>query len=127
MSDSFASFAQSIETIERDCPCVSCGYNLRTLWVGAGCPECGMAAGDSMRAHARKLAGADRRWLRAVTNGVLWLVLAMVAPAVFVFLVMPEEDYGRWWTGARLRLLIVLMPAVFAIVGCWRLGSAEPQ
>ena len=27
--------------VDQDLPCVSCGYNLRTLDMRAACPECG--------------------------------------------------------------------------------------
>jgi hypothetical protein len=114
------------ETIDRDCPCITCGYNLRTSAFTARCPECATPATATFRAYADRLAGADRKWLRATTNGILWLALAMLLPALFVLLPFPGRSYNTWLTENRLQLGITLIPAIMAIAGCWRLGSA-PQ
>jgi hypothetical protein len=34
-------------TVEVDCPCVQCGYNLRSLPLDGRCPECGRLAAPS--------------------------------------------------------------------------------
>lgn len=109
--------------IERSCPCVTCGYDLRTREVGTSCPECDTPARFTFVHQANLLAGADRGSLRALTSGVVWLALALIWPAVFVFVPLPEAGSQGWWSGNRKQLAVVLPPAIFALIGCWRLGA----
>jgi hypothetical protein len=112
--------------IDRDCPCARCGYNLRTRPASGRCPECTTAARVTFQAHATRLGGADRRWLRATTNGVLWLILAMVFPVTwFWFDELPRKGLGRWMTFDGLQLAILIAPAAFAAIACWRLAARE--
>jgi hypothetical protein len=82
---------------------------------------------ETFARHAASLAGADRRWLRAMTGGVLWLLLAAVSPWAFALSIdwWPRTDQGAWFTADRQKLLIAIAPAVFALAGCWRLGTAR--
>jgi hypothetical protein len=110
--------------IDRACPCAACGYDLQSVRVDGRCSECGAAVRETLVAHAGRLAGVDARSLRAVTSGIVWLVLAMAVPAVFAFVRLPDEGTaGGWWSGDRQRLAIVLTPAVFAVAACWRFGT----
>jgi hypothetical protein len=111
--------------IDRDCPCVRCGYNLRTLPTDASCPECDTPVAITFRARADELAGADRRWLRAMTDGALWLFLSLAIPAVFIFVPFPQIDRSNWLGRGRLLLTVALTQAIFALAACWRLATKE--
>src|SRR5882757_5920956 len=94
--------------IDRDCPCVGCRYNLRTSPLDARCPECAKPVLETPRGHAQRLAGADRRWLRAITSGILWLILAFLIPALFLVVPFPREPLMTWMTVNCQSLIIVL-------------------
>jgi hypothetical protein len=113
--------------IERDCPCIGCRYNLRTSPLDARCPECAKPVLETLRGHADRLAGADRRWLRAITNGIIWLILAYIVPVLFLVAPIPNEPLTTWMTVNCQSLVIVLTPAIFAIVACWRIGTPRPR
>jgi hypothetical protein len=79
---------------------------------------------DSLRTHAQSVAATDPRWLRAITNGLLWLILAMLFPWLFLVVGVPERSLGSWLTFDRVRLAVFLTPAVLAIAASWRMGTA---
>ncbi len=59
-----------------DLPCISCGYNLRSLPMSGRCPECNSAIESAL--HHGWLMFADPQWLRRLRSGVtfaLWAVL----------------------------------------------------
>jgi hypothetical protein len=124
MSSISSSPVTGTRTIDRDVPCGVCGYNLRTRAADGVCSECGTPVSRTLRDYAARLAGADRRWLRHVTNGTLWLAAAMLFPCIFVAVSFPQDPRGAWMTVDRQQLAIVLIPAAFAAVGCWLLGAA---
>ena len=84
LPDTPAADKTATEQVATDQPCLSCGYNLRTLAVSGVCPECGLAVSETLE-HA--LAHADLDWLKTVkegTNALAWtsvfvLVLVLVA------------------------------------------------
>lgn len=62
-----------------DLPCITCGYNLRSLPMGGRCPECNSTIESAL--HHGWLMFADPRWLRRLRSGVtliLWTLLAAV-------------------------------------------------
>ena len=119
-----ASPAAEPQLIDRDCPCSTCQYNLRTVSLAARCPECATPVIDSLRAHAQSAAATDPKWLRAITNSLLWLILAMLFPWLFLVVGVPERSLGSWLTFDRLRLAVFLTPAILAIAASWRMGAA---
>ena len=112
------------QVIDRDCLCSTCHYNLRTCSPAGRCPECATPVLDSLRAHAQSVVVTDPRWLRALTNGLLWLILAMLFPCLFLVVPISERSLGSWLTFNRLRLTLVMIPAILAIAACWRMGAA---
>src|ERR1700689_2706978 len=56
------------QTIDRDVPCVKCGYNLRTLSTIGHCPECGAGIGQSLAIP--NITSYGRRWLMRVQIGM---------------------------------------------------------
>jgi hypothetical protein len=59
-----------------DTPCVTCGYNLRTLKAEAVCPECGTRVEHSL--HGYLLKYASPAWLTPIARGS-WLLVVTVA------------------------------------------------
>jgi hypothetical protein len=59
-----------------DLPCVSCGYNLRTLRRNAMCPECGAPIRDSLRLQL--LHFAPREWLDRLFRGAVLTLIGFV-------------------------------------------------
>lgn len=61
-------------------PCISCGYDLRTMRLEAQCPECGKACAESLAG----LAAAHAEDLARVRRGVVLMLLAALAPMFVV-------------------------------------------
>ncbi|QQE12784.1 hypothetical protein JD969_04790 [Planctomycetota bacterium] len=59
-----------------DLECLNCGYNLRTLHVVQGCPECGMPIRVTMRKD--RLKDASPAWLMALERGARLLKLGVI-------------------------------------------------
>lgn len=57
-------------------PCRTCGYDLRTMHVGAGCPECGESVYHSLVGDLLRFADAD--WLTTVARGTAWSLVTLV-------------------------------------------------
>lgn len=72
----------AVEQVRADLPCLSCGYNLRTLPVSGACPECGLAVSDTLK---RALACADVDWLKTLEEGATALTWSSVFTLVTVF------------------------------------------
>lgn len=99
--------------IAEDRPCRSCGYNLRGLFIGGNCPECGRTIGGGRRERQSNLIDAPKSWLLALSAG-LWLMcgawLGLLGLLLFAH---------RW---------IPSTPADQMIVGCvvgtlWTMGT----
>ncbi len=70
-----SSLAEAIEVgavVGEDRPCLSCGYNLRSISVGGVCPECGAPAADSLRSDL--LTHAPQAYVARLRRGA-WLVM----------------------------------------------------
>lgn len=57
-------------------PCLSCGYNLRSISVGGVCPECGAPAADSLRSDL--LTHAPKEYVARLRRGAWLVVLGML-------------------------------------------------
>ncbi len=64
-------------SLDRDLPCLTCGYNLRGLPMGSRCPECGLAIAVTLDVH--QLPGGI---LRATDDFVYYPVAAEAACTV---------------------------------------------
>lgn len=108
------------EQVSGDLPCVSCGYNLRTLAIDRRCPECGEAVFRSVHPD---LVGVDLAWLRTVRLGAAmsaWGVVGMVVAmlAGFCMAVVPVV----WVLRATF-----LLGLIAYTVGSFLLTRREPQ
>lgn len=65
--------AQSRGRIARDMPCLTCGYNLRTLAVDARCPECGGTVADTLDAWNAESSDAGVIYAMGVSAGMLFI------------------------------------------------------
>ncbi|MGB0767364.1 MAG: hypothetical protein ACPGYV_06610 [Phycisphaeraceae bacterium] len=63
--------------VDRDLPCVDCGYNLRSQNDAGRCPECGTAVAQSLRTD--QLYQANTAWLGKLARGMQWLVTGVAA------------------------------------------------
>ena len=81
--------------LERDSPCVQCGYNLRMLPITGQCPECGTPVASTLTLNT-ELAQSRPKWLRGLAIGSIFLLgtrLALLVP-FFILLSNPFEDFS---------------------------------
>lgn len=104
------------KSIDRDLPCLRCGYNLRGLTLRHRCPECGADIRRSV--SGENLLGCSEPWLRSMAWGLglmLWSVLSYLAVIVGMLL-YPILAYFVAWVSAGL-----------AIAGVFCLTRIDPQ
>ena len=65
--------------------CYRCGYDLRGIADDQPCPECGLLAGRSRR-PTDELHNSRPRWLRNLSRGVWLILIAIVAPLLWLWL-----------------------------------------
>jgi hypothetical protein len=75
-----------------DAPCVSCGYNLRTLKADALCPECAQPVSYSIQGYFLRFASPG--WIRGLGNGLVLVIVALggavvVLPLISLVIAMP--------------------------------------
>jgi len=99
--------------IAQDRPCRSCGYNLKGLFVGGNCPECGRTIGGGRRELQSNLIDAPRSWLIVLALGLTLMCSAWI---VFAGLLLVSNKWIPRTHEAQL--------AVGCIVGgLWSLGT----
>lgn len=98
--------------LTHDHPCTGCGYNLKGLFIGGNCPECGRVIGVPNRRAGGNLIDAPRGWLYGLVGGFTLLCLAIVGASVMAI-------KGEWIVQHTPipRLLYML-----GLVGCWIAG-----
>ncbi|MEX0776195.1 MAG: hypothetical protein WD042_10850 [Phycisphaeraceae bacterium] len=103
--------------IERDVPCISCGYNLRTLDLRADCPECGQCILDSL--HAAVIIG-DPAWVRRLVRamdlalsavGLGGVTLVIFIPACMILI---PDELAR----AIVSLMLSTLPVALGLWAC---------
>lgn len=80
-----------------DLPCLTCGYNLRTLSTNANCPECGNPVSQTLR---NTLWLADPVWLKRVRRDVDLLILMsifLVGTVTQPYDFWPISMWDWWW------------------------------
>lgn len=96
--------------IDRDLPCLSCKYNLRTLATDSVCPECQTAVRETLLAEQSPL-----QWAQRVRRG--WLLLQAYAVCVLVYMLF--ELFARFIVddllGYRARAVVSI--SAFALAG----------
>ncbi len=96
-------------TLTVDIPCVACNYNLRGLFPGGRCPECGRAMADSLRPD--RLIFADPLWLARLARGLRLcrIGLGAITATGLAFVVME----GLLWFRAHERACTAITWALF--------------
>lgn len=99
--------------VVQDRPCRSCGYNLKGLFIGGNCPECGRIIGAGKRERQSNLIDAPRPWLLVLTAGLCLMCSAWIVLAALLLVA------HKW---------IPRTPEAQLIVGCivgglWSLGT----
>lgn len=99
--------------VAEDRPCRECGYNLRGLFIGGNCPECGRIIAFGRRELQGNLIDAPKSWLIGLAAG-----LAMMCGAWVVLFGMVLV--GRRWMPATIDAQTTIGCAFGAI---WTLGT----
>jgi hypothetical protein len=106
--------------IDRDLPCLGCGYNLRGLNYGRDCPECGLAVEPGAAANDVMLAGdwSERGALRVGLAAAFGCLVVAVAARLVLFVggfkgISPEL--------ARIYLATGLVLSVVWTIAAWLL------
>lgn len=74
--------------------CLRCGYDLRGIANDQPCPECGLLAQRS-RCLTDDLFNSRPKWLRKVSVGVWLILLALVSPFLWQWVLTTHEDYVK--------------------------------
>lgn len=129
-----AAFARSVIAVPL--PCRGCGYELRGLPANRACPECGLAAIDSLLAvvdpHATRLPqlGNPRRVGQAVfvlVTTVFAAALLLAAGPVARRLLAMDPRLPRRIGPVGLGEDLTLLSAVVALLGLWSVWALRPR
>ncbi len=93
-------------------PCPSCGYDLRGLFVGGHCPECGRIIGITRKRQESHLINAPKPYLLTMLAGFALMSVAS-------FLVLSLWIASIWW---RPTTPIEVAVVNFGVVGVWLIG-----
>jgi hypothetical protein len=113
------------EVLQRDQPCVKCGYMLRGLPVGGVCPECGTGVADSLKGILLQFAGEPYR--KTVQSG-----LALVLNGILVAVLLQLMNGGLRASGGGNEVIALLMSGASLLVSCviaigyWRFTQPDP-
>ncbi|MBL8760341.1 MAG: hypothetical protein JNL50_03480 [Phycisphaerae bacterium] len=111
--------------LQGDVSCIKCSYNLRGLPPNRNCPECGEPIASSLKGFTLQAASAEYRatlksGLSLVLNGILFLIMAMIAMAV-VRKALP----GMAWLGTILDGVVFLIGCAM-LLGYWKYTEPDP-
>jgi len=93
-------------------PCPSCGYDLRGLFVGGNCPECGRIIGITRKRQESHLINAPKPYLLSMLAGFALMSVASL-------LVLSLWIASVWW---RPTTPIEVAVVNFGVVGAWLAG-----
>lgn len=108
--------------LESDLTCIQCGYNLRTLFVDAMCPECGTPVERSL--HGDRLACSDARWLGKLRHGA-GLLLFNVCLAFIGALFASVYDHAGY--GREAWAILQMVTSGVSLLAMLLLTSPEPR
>lgn len=112
--------------LDRDQPCMKCGYQLRGLPVAGVCPECGTPVQDSLRGLLLQYASEEyrRRMLRGLSLVLNSIMLMVIVKVVFSRVLMAA--FGQP-PGVALGVTIAsLGVTAMSIVGYWWYTELDP-
>ncbi len=109
-------------TVDRDLPCLRCGYNLRGLDTSGQCPTCGEAIAPTVRGDW--MATADPRWRERLAIGCAILALAFLCNACgFAY---PRDMRTIWsQTGYSLILSASYWGIALLLIGSWMITTID--
>lgn len=108
-------------------PCAACGYDLRGLDRGGGCPECGNPV--ELAYHGDALFTAAPNWVARIRLGGR---IAALSPLALLLIVLPVcvDLSGAAAGAATMRVIggiaLLAFPFTYA-VGMWLLTTPEPR
>lgn len=107
-----------------DIPCLTCGYNLRSLAPDNQCPECGSPVDASLRGNYLRFANPD--WVATLASGMNWIVASVVISMAPYFLLWAIV---RFTPAQSIRSIqaIFLLPQTLSLVGHWKLTTSDPS
>jgi hypothetical protein len=118
-------------TLEREVPCLRCGYNLRGLDPQGQCPECGhlvhvsVLAWEEQQRRLPSILESDPRWIRTVAEGLLVAVIVFVLMAALAY---APSFMSAWKTTPRKWTLgIACTMWVLSWAAAWKLSARERQ
>jgi len=123
--------AVSDVTLQRDVPCIKCGYNLRGLPRDRNCPECGTPVTRS--APGDLLSAADPAWLSSVYRGQSRITIAGVLLLVTVPVVIAIDTLFDSFldTNPPVRRALGLVPWLLCLgllsLGIIRVTTRDPR
>lgn len=88
--------AQDTARIDRDLPCVSCGYNLRTLPESGCCPECSEAVAMTLEAEPTGWQLGPVQALRDAALAMAWWPVATVVSVMATLLIALLASVELW-------------------------------
>lgn len=96
--------------IEEDWPCVSCGYNLRTMNVSGRCPECNKPVDESLRIHDAR-SSDDLLSIRGEVAALTWtpVIYGLVLGAFGIVV----KVHGFFWGPAFFSTFFAVLVFVF--------------
>lgn len=116
------------DTVETDRPCLSCGYNLRTLAVSGVCPECGQPVLRSLQGKLLRFSAPD--YVARLHTGVFLaqagviLMLLLTIGLIFVVVLAASGPWGLDIEGTFNALQAGA--GMISLIGWWLLSSPDP-
>lgn len=107
-----------------DAPCLTCGYNLRSLTPEGHCPECGTPVGISIRGGLLRF--ADPRWVATLASGMNWIIASIVLGIALGCLGQPLI-VATGLQRPSLLYAVFLMPRVMGLRGYWKFTTPDPR
>ncbi|MBN1342058.1 MAG: hypothetical protein JXQ73_05220 [Phycisphaerae bacterium] len=111
---------QRFESIDRDVPCVSCGYNLRGLARNHRCPECGVVVSASLRGDSLQF--AEPTWVSRMRLG------AALACWGIIFALLHMVLWSTGLIGAMSSLYVLgMLAAILSVASLLLLAAPSPR
>lgn len=120
-----------------DSPCVTCGYNLRTLAESGVCPECATPVRQSTQGFL--LSYADPKWVGRVANGLLLTIIGVggglgmsvvflaLGLAIAVLASASAPSMGLFQTLSWSVPLVAFAAVLTGAIGLFRLSTPDPR
>jgi hypothetical protein len=112
--------------LDRDQPCLKCGYQLRGLPLAGVCPECGTPIEDSLKGYFLQYASPEYR--KKVGMGLSLILAAILLMIVLSFVgIGAEFAMGRSQGLDIVFAILSLVVTAVNIVGYWNYTEPDPD